>query len=105
MGAEPFCDGGIRSFSDAQTRKRGRPYRVGAPIFHKSNIGDFSGSRRPLKNRGSYCSVSVQTMPIFALNFGTGQRLSFISQQPLDLKVLGAWGDLPNPPPTRSELL
>ena len=40
----------------------GRPYKTCAQMIRKTNIGDFSGSRWPLKNRGSYCSVSVQSM-------------------------------------------
>ncbi len=51
-----------------------RPLQVCA-LFHRSNIGDFSGSRWPLKNRGSYCSVCAQTTPTIAPNYGTGQRL------------------------------
>ena len=63
-----------------------------AAFSYKSNIGDFSGSRRPLKNSGSYSTGRVQTTPIFALNFGTRQRHPILAKQSLFLKVLGGVG-------------
>ena len=75
-----------------------RPYRMSA-FF----VGD--GLARPVtinKSRivwrgafvfgGSNSAVGAQTMPIFALNFGTGQRLSHSIKQTPDLKSFGGVG-------------
>jgi hypothetical protein len=75
--------GDMRLLTDAQTRKRGRPYRVGAPVFHKSNIGDFSGSRWPLKNGGSYSTVSVLTENFLPPTMERGRDFPILAEQSL----------------------
>ena len=79
-------------------RRGAVPYKICALFFHRTNIGDFSGSRWPLKNSGSYCSVCAQTMPILAPNYGTGQSTSLYIQLPPDLKSLGGVGGFTKAP-------
>jgi hypothetical protein len=53
------------------------PYKMGALNGNKSNIGERAGSRWSLTAMREPTTVSVETTPTFAPNYGTGQSITF----------------------------